>query len=114
MSTMVARNRTGRMATRRSALEWRELIEAYQCSGEHRDAFCARHEVSVSSLSWWQWRLRQDRKTVSGSDASISAPLFVEVEPDSTVNDQPSASTSWDVELDLGGGMTLRLRRPQC
>jgi len=42
MSTMVARDRTRGTATRRSALEWRELIEAYQCCGEHRDAFCAR------------------------------------------------------------------------
>jgi hypothetical protein len=99
---------------RRSASEWHELVESYQRSGESRQAFCARHGVSVNTLAWWQWRLRQASGAARRGSAARSVPLFVEVESAPAVSKQAGSPTPWDVELDLGGGMTLRLRRQPC
>lgn len=114
MSKVVSLKPAAAMPARRSARDWEHLVEAYQRSGEHRRAFCARHGVSVNTLSWWQWRLRQTGAGARRSNATKRAPLFVEVEPADGVDEPAPAPTSWDVELDLGAGMTLRLRRPSC
>jgi hypothetical protein len=48
------------------------------------------------------------------SSAASGVPLFIEVESAPPVGEQAGSPTPWDVELDLGGGMTLRLRRQPC
>ncbi len=114
MSKVITLKPAATIPARRSASEWQELVEAYQRSGESRRAFCARHGVSVNTLAWWQWRLRQESILTRRSSAASSVPLFVEVESAPTVGEQAGSPTPWDVELDLGGGMTLRLRRQPC
>lgn len=114
MSKVVSLKPVAAIPARRSASDWQHLVEGYQQSGEHRHAFCARHGVSVNTLSWWQWRLRQTVAGARRSNPTKRAPLFVEVEPADEVQQQASVPAGWDVELDLGAGMTLRVRRPSC
>jgi transposase-like protein len=114
MSKVITLKPAMAISPRRTASEWRELVEAYQRSGERRRTFCARHGVSVNTLAWWQWRFRQESRSMGRSSPAKNMPLFVQVEPAPTMADGARSSTGWDVELDLGRGMTLRLRRPPC
>ena len=76
--------------------EWEELIGRFERSGVSRQRFCAEASVAVSSFDYWRRKLRRERATTT--DGFIELPAI-------------SSRPSWDVELDLGGGMVLRLRR---
>jgi len=89
---------------RRSREQWRSLVTRFEESGQTREAFCAETGISVSTLRRWSSRLReQPRPPVS------QAPVFVELpaeEKKAEVSGLP-----WEVELQLGAGVVLRLRR---
>jgi hypothetical protein len=73
------------------------LIEKQAASGQTQAVFCAEHGISVASLQNWKRRLLVP--------AATPAPRF-EL---GTLAD--AQSTGWDIELDLGEGICLRLRR---
>lgn len=120
MTATVPTHLAGIASARRSASEWRELMRAYSRSGETRKHFCTRHGVALSTFAWWQRRLRRDlpaRFASSSSSSSSSSPtqadaLFVEL----TQEQKPVTvvAPSWDVELELGRGVFLRLRTGAC
>ncbi len=115
MTAIIATRLAGTVHTRRSATEWRALMRAYARSSETRKQFCARHGIAMSTFAWWRRRLRQDppRHVASRSSSSVPASaVFVEL----SQAEQPSsaAALSWAVELDLGCGVFLRLRRAGC
>ena len=83
---------------RRTASEWQELISRFESTGQTRKDFCLSQGVSLSTFDLWRRKLR-------GRTAEHSESMFVEV---SQV--EPNAVSSWDVELDLGGGVILRVR----
>ena len=86
---------------RRTTSEWEKLIARFEHTGQTRKSFCLSQGVSVSTFDLWRRKLR-------GSTAQQSGPcesMFVEV---SEV--EPAQSSSWDVELELGGGVVLRVR----
>jgi hypothetical protein len=87
---------------RRTLDEWRELLEHYEYSGQTQEQFCTDHALALSTFGRWRKRLRRQSPMSSGDG------LFVEL-----AQDVP-ASQSWDVELQLGAGMYLRLRRAGC
>lgn len=94
---------------RRSPAQWRTLIRAFERSGQTRRGFCARHDVALSTFDWWRKRLG-----VVGDRAAAHAPdaeLFVELAPPGTPVTATVVAPAWDVELELGAGMVLRLRR---
>ena len=76
---------------RRGPEEWRELVSEFEASGETMRAWCDGRGFSAKTLSNWRSRL------------SGGAPAFVAV--------ADSAPAAIEVELDLGGGAVLRLRR---
>jgi len=84
---------------RRTASEWEELISRFERTGLTRKNFCLSQGVSLSTFDLWRRKLRArlDER---------EEPMFVEV---SQV--EPNAVSSWDVELELGGGVILRVRR---
>lgn len=88
--------------SRRNADQWRELLDRFDRSGQTREQFCTAHDLGLSTFG--RWRKRLCRQLPMGS----SDALFVEL-----AQDVP-ASQSWDVELQLGAGMYLRLRRAGC
>lgn len=42
---------------RRSAQDWRGLIEEWQASGIDLTEFCRERRITPSRLRWWRWRL---------------------------------------------------------
>ena len=81
---------------RRSRDEWQGLIDEQAASGQTQTAFCTQRGISVSSFGHWKRRLAEERET----------PPWIEL------GSLPAASSSsWDIALDLGDGLCLRLRR---
>ena len=110
------------MATRgtsrqRNAAQWRELIDRFSRSGLTRKAFCAREGIGESTLGAWQRRLRNTvypTAPETGQEVGADRGLFAEFTlPGSMDGDRPAEQCTqpWDVELDLGDGMCLRIRR---
>ena len=96
--------RKTRRAPRRSVAQWQALIERFERAGQTRKRFCAAHGVALSTFDGWRRKLR-------GTPAvreEESQALFVEL------SSPPEAEVPvpvWDVELELGGGVVLRVRR---
>ena len=112
MTTAVSIPTTGNKQGRRSASEWRALMAQFSRSRETRTQFCERHGLALSTFDRWRSLLRQEPTAVSQTTPSPPGALFVEIDEE----DKPvtAVSEGWDVELELGAGMFLRLRRPAC
>lgn len=92
---MASRKKRGR----RSGLdrtEWERLVAEYEHGDETRRAFCDERGLSVSSLDYWRRKLREE----------TTAPGFIELGSVSA-----ASAAAWEMELELGGGVVLRLRR---
>lgn len=94
-----------RRRVRRSEADWRELFVRFEASGQSRAAFCAEQGIVMSSFARWWQRLRPG---VRRRKALVADPVFVELAP------ARDSGSHWDMELELGAGMVLRLRRPAC
>ncbi len=108
VSTPITHNKQGR----RSAIEWRALMRAFSHSGETRTQFCERHGVALSTFAWWRSHLRHESTAVSETTPAPPSTLFVEI----AQAEPPVAAISarWDVELELGSGVFVRLKRGAC
>jgi len=82
---------------RRTADQWQALIEQHAHSSLSAAEFCRRKDLSVSSFHRWR-RILRHKLQPSG---------FLEIEPPSCAEDSGSA---WLLEVDLPGGVHLRLR----
>lgn len=112
MKKTVSTRITGNKPNRRSASEWRALMRAFARSGETRTQFCARHEVALSTFDWWRSHLRHELISLSETTPAPASALFVELAP--VAEPVAADSARWDVELELGAGVWLRLRRGAC
>ena len=92
---------------RRSREEWEVLVTRYEESGQTPERFCAEMGIGQSTLRRWCSRLRE-HPPVPGSHA----PVFVELP--SEQKRPGSTAHPWEVELQLGAGVLLRLRRAPC
>ena len=104
--------RTGgtRSRSRRTAAQWRKLIERFEGSGQTRGNFCSANGLALSTFDLWRRKLGE---TQAAADEEHRESLFVELanatEP---AGCRPAAGTGeWEVELELGAGVVLRLRR---
>jgi len=87
---------TKRRRIRRSEAEWQRLINEQADSGQTQAAFCAANGISVAGFQNWKRRL-----------AAEGSP-----EPWLELGSLAQQSTSaWDIELQLGDGICIRLRR---
>ena len=77
----------------RSEAEWTSIIADFERSGLSQREFCESRELSLKTFGNWRRRL-----CLGGGKGS-----FVEL--------SPPAVSGWDVELDLGDGVVLRVRR---
>jgi len=93
---------------RRSKDEWRQIFARFERSDQTIEQFYAQQGLALSTFSRWRQRLRTDcREAVQGSPEAV----FVEL----SRGDAPCAVTSpWDVELQLGNDIFLRLRQSPC
>ena len=79
---------------RRTREEWTRIVEGLDTSGLSAKAYCQRESVSYASLCYWRAKLRKDQ----------GAFPFIELKEGPT-------RAQWDIELELGAGVFLRLRR---
>ncbi len=105
MST--SRSLIRRPRVRRNTEQWQDIIHRFEQSGQTRDAFCAEQALALSTFSRWRQRLRALSALPPRSNEAIS---FVELPVADDAMGVPS-SVDWDVELQLGADIVLRLRR---
>ncbi len=84
---------------RRSGSQWKRLITEQSESGLSQRAFCDSRGLAYSSFCNWRRRLG------AHSSEPDSGGGFIEVEVG------PGHDEQWDVELTLGEGVVLRVRR---
>lgn len=89
--------------TRRTAEQWRALIEEQASSGQSQSEFCKRKRLSLSTFTNWKRTL-----SLASSDRKESAPA---PSPWIDLGSVGAKGSGWEIELDLGGGVCLRLRR---
>jgi putative transposase len=87
----------GGTRVRRSRETWQRLVDEHAASGQTQRAFCAQRGISLASFGNWKRRL--------ATEAASDDP-WVEV-----LGVTESRTGDWDLELDLGAGVCLRLRR---
>ena len=64
---------------RRSAAEWRCLVDEWAASGLTKSEFARAVGVRPTTLAWWRWNLRaRDRR--AGASATDAGLVFAEVE----------------------------------
>jgi hypothetical protein len=89
-----------REAPRRALAEGQQLIAEFEATGLSRKAFCRSRSLSTSTLDYWRKRISsQGQRLTAASQAG-----FIELAPLGTTG-------ALDIELELGGGVVLRLRR---
>ena len=96
--------------TRRDAVAWRELLQRQAPSGLSQAAFCVAEGLSVSSLQNWKRKFVREGR-FSEAPPTPAAPWFAELavpEPGSE-----SVPPTWQIELELGGGVVLRIHRTE-
>lgn len=82
---------------RRSAAQWRKLIEAQAQSGLTQAQFCARHALALSSFQ--NWRRKLNPSSSPDSAGFVELPLSGE-----------TAGSGCLIELDRGNGICLRIK----
>lgn len=83
----------------RTKEQWQRLILDQIDSGLTQAAFCRQQSLSLASFGNWKRRLQKDQ--ADDADAHwLELPAL------------PAASSGgWDIELDLGNGVCLRLKQ---
>ena len=88
----------------RTQEQWKALLEEFNTSGLTKSAFCKKHRIATSSLYRWQ-QLFGDRASnanfIDVTDQLTNAPRSHSV---------PVRKDDWQVELEMGSGIVLRLR----
>jgi len=87
---------------RRSRAQWEQLIGRQRGSGQSQQAFCHANGIALSTFQYWKRRLGES--TVVPDDGAADWVDVSRVLPAGVPN-------GWEIELDLGGGVCLRLRR---
>ena len=97
------------MSKRRSRIEWQELIDKQAASGLTQTAFCERAGIPVATFGYWRRKLRDEvvvRSDERVSPQGVTLDDWIELSPAA-----PELPPTWHIELDLGNGVCLRLRR---
>jgi len=97
----------------RDAQTWWAIVQRQMEGGLSQVAFCAAEGLSVSSLQNWKRKfVREGRfSEAPPTPAAPAAPWFAELavpEPGSE-----SVPPTWQIELELGGGVVLRIHRTE-
>ena len=102
----IARPATPR-ARYRTRGEWQEIYNTWRSSSQTQREFCEQHDITLGSFRRWSRHFR-----TANDDLTAVAPTrqpFVELT--GTVHTEP-AQAGWDIELELGQGVILRMRKP--
>lgn len=86
---------------RKTRTQWRAVITEFNQSHSPARVFCVDHDLAYGTFA--KWRHRFAKPTQKKTEPSELIELIQPASP------QPE-SEHWHVELELGNGMTLRLR----
>lgn len=95
--------RNPKTRVQRTRGQWKSLVDEFTTSGLTKTAFCKKMGIATSCLYRWQ-------QVFAGQSAAAE---FIDItEPDAAVALPPpvAGNADWQVELELGAGLVLRLR----
>ena len=94
---------------RRGAHAWAQVLARFADSGLSAAAFCRREAISVASF--YQWRARLAVQPEHPMPLRSDAPTPTGFLDLGTLQAGEPLPAGFDLRLDLGGGLTLQLRR---
>jgi len=100
-SPIVSRKRKTRV--KRSKEQWEVLVNQYETSGLTQQVFCKQHGIATSGLNKW-------RKRFSRSSESEFVDITRQLSQAASQS-RDQAEPHWQVELQLGQGLVLRIGR---
>jgi len=106
MTNSVKPSKVTRSYRLKSADDWKVLVKQCDESELSIAEFCQENNIAASGLYSW-------RKRFAGKDSATEGGEFVELTPPLQSSSFPSEQTqdkTWDIELVLGKGCTLRIR----
>ena len=91
--------------TRKSPGQWQQIINDQKISGLPQKAYCRQHGLSLATFCNWKKKLahQEQQATIPSQETND----WIEVSTDAS----PSQSNPWTMELELPGGVTLRMRQ---
>ena len=98
----------------RSARQWQQLIDRQARSSQSAREFCIDHDIGYASFI--QWRSRLSNNEASTGMSMDRAPEFIELtsgldEHRHRERERLDVAAPILIELDLGGGLQLRISR---
>ena len=90
--------------TTRTRAQWKSLVEEFNISGLTKTAFRKRHGIAASGLYRWQKMLAEDSAPANFIDITDPVVKATASTP------APECQNLWQVELELGAGVILRVR----
>jgi hypothetical protein len=99
---------TNERRVRRSRAQWQGLIERAMRSPLSIGAFCRGEGVSTASFYSWRRRLGEVAPGTAVAEATGEDGAFLEL---GVLGGEAAGPAPWDIELELGAGVVLRLRR---
>jgi len=98
------------MSKRRSEGEWQQLIDEQAVSGLTQKAFCEQRGIPVANFGYWKRKLRTEREGAPAQHpegaTGVSLADWIELPTHA-----PASGGGWQIELDLGNGLCLRLQQ---
>ena len=88
----------------RSRAQWQSLVEKFNTSGLTKTAFCKRHGIATSCFYRWQKVLAEEN--IQDAFVDITEPVATV----RSIDRAPEYRNDWQVELELGAGVILRVR----
>jgi transposase-like protein len=95
---------------RRSRAQWQSLVERAERSGLGVGQFCRHEGVSTASFYAWRRRLGAGAPQALPAAQPTGEAAFLDLGT-LRAGAATDAGTGWEIELDLGAGAVLRLRR---
>jgi putative transposase len=93
---------------RRGTQAWQALMAQFADSGLSAAAFCRREAINVASFYQWRARLSASSDAVPVRSDRVATAGFVDI---GTLHASDPIPAAFELRLDLGGGLTLQLRR---
>ncbi|MCP3688955.1 MAG: hypothetical protein GY784_11115 [Gammaproteobacteria bacterium] len=86
---------------RKTRSQWQDIITDFNHSHLPARTFCSNHDLAYGTFAKWRNRLAKPSQ-----NKTKPAKLIELIQPTSS----QSVTDNWHVELELGNGMTLRLK----
>jgi len=100
-------NQPAKPFSRRSPEQWQNIIDQQLESGLSQKAFCQSQGISLATFTNWKRKLKYPDESATHHQPKQHRD-WIEFE---THLPEQSPGTDWHMELELPGGVVLRIRR---